>query len=835
MTESGGEGLRPVLVARAGEPTSFQPTGRGSSKVELPSRDRQAQRLDGRFDGLNDAFEEEVTLSASLGAADPELVVVFEGLDERANLAGVARRLGFEVITESESEESPTTDFPRISTRDPSAPVSSTLHAVCLNRRSMQQLTASWTRWKADGALPWGSGQLAELFSHLNDVRAWGPRDRLADINWDLVFTNALTDSQHDVELELWYRGSETLRAKAELEVRALVENAEGTVVSAAQVADVGYHGIKCTVPLVLLRRLAQGAFETVALVRSSHLMYLRVSAQSYLLSDPVDAVAQPVTGQMPTGEPTLCILDGVPVVNHPLLQGRVIVYDPDDLESSSAPFASQRRHGTAMASVAVWGDLGDPLDPVLRPILVRPILEPSAKTLNHVEELREEDLAPDLMMRVFRELFEGDGATPPAAPSIVVMNLSVGDPATTFDSMMSAWARVIDWLSYQYGVLVVVSAGNHGAVSVGDVAAIKTLAGSERGKAVSDAVHADLNQRRLLAPAEAINSLTVGALHCDEAGPVPVGYRFDPADGHVMVSPLSALGLGHRRSIKPDLIAPGGRVFFRDPVPGVASTALEPATSDVYGPGIRVAASDGVKEAYTAGTSPAAAFTSHRAAQAVEVIKEAAAPASLSRHQLAVGAKALLLHGTRATTDLLVPTGGELRAYGHGGDARDFGQGCSSNEAVMLFFGELGANETSDVALPLPNGLQVAGVKRVTATLAWLSPVNWRHREYRRAALSFAKPRGMTDLPSALDVPAVHSKRGTVQHLVWELGRAVPFGQGDSLALTVRCSGQAGGLGGERVPFAVALSLWVAPELGIDVYTQVRDQVRPRVGVAPR
>lgn len=835
MTESGGEGYRPVLVGQAGEPTSFQPTGRGSSNIRLPSRERQAQRLDGRFDGLNDAFEEEVTLSASLGAADPELVVVFEALDERSNLAGVARRLGFEVITESESEESPTEDFPRVSKRDPGAPITSTLHAVCLNRQSMQELVSSWTRWKAGGSLPWGSGQLAELFSHLNDVRAWGPRDRLAVIDWDSFFSNALPDSQHDVELELWYRGSEALRAKAEREVRALVENAEGTVISTAQVPDVGYHGMKCTVPLALLQQLAQGAFDTVALVKSSHLMYLRVSAQSYLLSDPVDATTQPATGQMPTGDPALCILDGIPVVNHPLLQGRLIVSDPDDLESSSAPFASDRRHGTAMASVAVWGDLGDPLDPAARPILIRPILEPSAKTLDHSEELREEDLAPDLMVRVFRELFEGDGATAPVAPSVVVMNLSVGDPATTFDSIMSAWARVIDWLSYQYGVLVVVSAGNHGAVPVGDVAAIKALTGDDRGKAVSEAVHADLNRRRLLAPAEAINSLTIGALHSDEAGPVPFGYRFDPADGHLMVSPLSALGLGHRRSIKPDLIAPGGRVFFRDPVPGVTSAALETATSDVYGPGIRVAASDGVKEAYTAGTSPAAAFTSHRAVQAVEVIKEVAAPATLSRHQLAVGAKALLLHGTRATQDLMVPAGGELRAYGHGGDARDFVDGCSFNEAVMLFFGELGANEMSDVALPLPNGLQAAGVKRVTATLAWLSPVNWRHREYRRAALSFAKPHGMTDLPSPLDAPAVSSKRGTVQHLAWEIGRAVPFGQGDTLSLTVRCSQQAGGLGGERVPFAVALSLWVAPELGVDVYTQVRDQLRSRVGVAPR
>ncbi len=831
----GGESQRPVLIGRVGEIRSFQLTGRGSSKVGLPSRARQSQRLDSRFEGLSEAFEEEVTLSESLGAADPELVVVFEALDERLDLSGVARRLGFEVITESEGEEAPSTDFPRTSKRDPQAPITSTLHAVCLDRSAMEQLLESWTQWKDAGRLPWGSGALAELFSHLNDVRAWGPTDRLATTSWDSYFADALPGTSHEVELELWYRGSEALRMKAESEVSALVEEAGGEVLFVAQVADVGYHGMKCSVSLDLLRDLARGAYDSVALVKSSHLMYLRVSGQSHILSGPVPATAPSPTGPLPAGDPVLCVVDGVPVVNHPLLAGRVTVSDPDDLDGSSTAFVSERRHGTAMASVAIWGDLGDPQTPSRRPVLVRPILEPSPKTVSHSEELREVDLAPDLMVRVFRELFEGNPTTPPIGETVVVLNLSVGDPATAFDSMMSAWARAIDWLSYHYGVLIIVSAGNHGAIPVADVASIKALAGEERGRAVLEAVHAVAASRRLISPAESINAVTVGALHSDNAGTVPVGYRFDPADGHLMVSPISAIGLGHRRSIKPDLVAPGGRVFFRDPLPGSAGPGLlEAVISPSYGPGIRVAASDGLSEAYTTGTSPAAAITAHRAAEAVDIVRDAARPGSLTRRQLAVGAKALLLHGTRASDPLLVPTGAEVLSQGHGSEVRDFADGCAENEAVMLFFGELGANELCDVEMPLPDGLQSRGIKRVSATLAWLSPINWRHREYRRASLSFAKPEGMTSLPSPLDVPTAAAKRGTVQHLVWEIGRAVPFGQGSSLQLTVRCAEQAGGLSGERVQFAVALSLWVAPELDVDVYVQVRDQLQARVGVTP-
>ena len=49
---------------------------------------------------------------------------------------------------------------------------------------------------------------------------------------------------------------------------------------------------------------------------------------------------------------------------------------------------------------------------------------------------------------------------------------------------------------------------------------------------------------------------------------------------------------------------------------------------------------------------------------------------------------------------------------------------------------------------------------------------------------------------------------------------------------MTVNCKGQAGGLQGERVNFAVVLSLWVAPELSVQVYSQVAQQIAARVAI---
>lgn len=827
MSEASAE--RPVILGQVSAPQSFKPQTGGKPKVGLPGAAKQASRLEDRFKDIETAFAEQVVFTQSLGASDPDLVIVFEALDERLDLEKVSELLGLEILAEVEGETDPDDDFPRLGV-DQTLQVSSCLHAVCIDQKAMQNVLKQWATWKKDEKLPRGYAKLRDLFSHLKDVRPWGPQDRVQLTDW-AAHLDGLLPGMHDVELELWYRGSAAIRVAAEAEVKSLVESSGGVVLSSATIEAVGYHGMKANVPLDLLKQMASGNFDSIALVKSSRIMYLRATGQSPTLSGlvpPTGAVPQ----QLPTGDPILCLLDGVPVANHPLLAGRLVLSDPDDLASVSASSVAQRKHGTAMASACVWGDLSESSAPTQRPVVVRPILAPSPKTQDNREELPETALAPDLMRRVFRELFDGDGNSPPVADTVVVINLSVGDPGAPFDGVISAWARTIDWLSDRYGVIVVVSAGNHGPVPTPAGAdAVSALAGEDRADAVNSAVAHAHPRRSILAPADSINSVTVGALNADGSGPPVLGYRFDPSDGHLMVSPLSGLGAGYRRGVKPDMIAPGGRVLFATPQPG--EQHLRPITQSNLGPGILVAASDGSSNCFSVGTSPAAALTSNMAASAAETIL-GISPTPLSRPALAVATKALLIHSNHIPDQLMVDANLDFHAHGYGTPVRNYADGCASNEATMLFIGSLKANEKCELALPLPNGLQDQGIKRITATLAWLTPINWKHRQYRRGVLSFAKPRGFTNLPTGLGVPSAASKRGTTQHAVWEINKAVAVGQGDDLTVTVQCAEQAGGLNGGSVQFAVALSLWVAPELKVNVYEQVQQQVAAKVAIAP-
>ncbi|MFJ2300644.1 S8 family peptidase [Oerskovia paurometabola] len=826
---SEGSVERPVLWGRVGDPVSFQPTGGGAAKVSLPTRGVQGRRLGARFSELDDAFSEQAALTASLGASDPQLVVVFEAIDEREDLSKAAALAGLEILTETERDFDPDPSFPR-KTVNQHLPVGGCLHAVCVNEQAKTNVLGQWRKWQQTGQVDRGYGPLKVLFAHLKDVRAWGPSDRVRLTNVVEALEGKLP-GDHPVEVELWYRRSEAARQQAESEVAALIAQSGGQVTSIAQVPEVGYHGMKCIVPLDLLQRLAGGEYDAIAVVKSSAVMYLRVTAQSHSVF-PAEPGAIHPEGALPIGDPVLCVLDGVPVANHPLLAGRVIVVDPDDLEDDTRVETGLRRHGTAMASVAVWGDLNSTSSPAARPVVVRPILAPARDTVHSDEELPGSELAPDLMRRVFRELF-GDDTSAGAVPSVVIVNLSVGDPAVQFDGVVSSWARTLDWLSAEYGVVVVVSAGNHAALQVPQgFHALSNLDNSERARALATVVAEATPRRSLLAPADAVNALTVGALNSDEAGDLSLaGYQFDPAGGELIVSPASALGSGHHRSVKPDVVAPGGRLRYALPM-SATETVLHPATQTTRGPGIKVAAASG-GEAFTIGTSPAAATVSRAAARAVDTVLDLAGR-TLSRSELAVATKAMVAHSVQVPPELIVHDALGHESHGYGALARHLGDGCDPNEAAVLYIGDIGENETRTLYFPLPDGLQARGLKRVTATLAWMSPVNWRHRQYRRAALEFSKPRGFTSLGSAVGAVGDKPKRGTLQRVEWEVERSVGVGQGSDLELTVKCKGQAGGLQGRRVDFGVVLSLWVAPELNVDVYAQVRQQVAARVTVRP-
>lgn len=844
MSSNAGETTeaRPILLSRPGPRTAIARTGGGTPKVGLPDRRDQATRLGSKVRALEKAFSSaRVVATHSLPETDPELVVVFETIDSRVDLTKAAERAGIEILMEAEEETEPDENFPRVNKRGEltgsDAPVPSCLHALCATQAQAKDLVSLWNAWVDQGSVAWGFGPFRQLFSHLHDVRPWGPQDRLRMAGVAERLDGLLDGQTIAVEIELWFRSSAATRSAVEDRVSTLVREEGGAVQGTATIKEVGYHAVGAAIPVSTLRRLAAGDYEDIAIVRSADVMYLRAVPQASAPASPGEQEELVQADlELPTAEPVLAILDGVPIANHHLLRDRIILHDPDDLQGDPAYTADRRVHGTAMTSILIWGDLSATSTPLQSPVVVRPVLRPDVHSGG---EALEGALIPDLIRRSFVDIFGVDGSSG-AAPSVQVINISLGDPAMPFDTIPSAWARTIDWLAAEYGVLIVVSAGNHPTLPVPGITGskLKETASGDRIAVIADAMAVDAMNRRLLSPAEALNALTVGAMHEDATTDFYLGNRFDPSDGEPSISPVTAVGRGFKRSVKPELAAPGGRQLFQDPSLGGQPVVLQPAPV-TRGPGIKAAswsaAAPSSGTSFVTGTSAAAALVSRRAAEFAEVLRDVASDGGgLTRAQAACALKALLVHEARWPEGL---DSGSLpvdRLLGYGTRALDLVTGCAPNEIALIFVGEIGGQEQVTLEVPLPDGLQVSGTKRVAATVAWMSPVNWKHRQYRCAKLQFAKPVGLVASANlnTRDVSYALAGRGTVEQQVYETERASSAGYGDSMALTVKCEEQAGGLDGSPVSFAATVSLWVAPELNIDVYSQVSQQVLAAVQV---
>jgi hypothetical protein len=391
-------------------------------------------------------------------------------------------------------------------------------------------------------------------------------------------------------EIEAWRSPSLHKNQTAQARIAHLVEALQGRVLRRTTIDEIAYNGLLVEVPTAAIRRILNDEFP--ALVLSERVMFFRPKAQA-LTGGEAGAVG-PVAAPTPAGrthDPVVAILDGLPLANHPLLAGRVLVDDPDNWGPLSP--AKDRAHSTAMASLVLNGELDGTPEDLGRRVYMRPILlpDPADPRPRRFEKVPDDELLIDLVHRAVRRIFVGEGGAAPAAPSVRVVNLSVGDPDRLFARQMSPWARLIDYLAHTYRLLFIVSAGNDGSDLACNIASA-TFGGAttdERRRLALKALLADNFTRRLIAPAESMNALTVGAVHLDGSMPVAVADRIDlfEAGG---VSPLSRVGSGYRRAIKPDILMPGGRVLHRERFNGATPpTALEMVHTAVA-PGQRVA-----------------------------------------------------------------------------------------------------------------------------------------------------------------------------------------------------------------------------------------------------
>lgn len=847
---TGGVEQLPLLIFA--EPTPVQREGSTGfpPSVHFPDHERQGQRLGVRFGRLQEAFDaRRMELRSHAQNDDPDLVLVFETVGAVNDFISAARQVaGMEWLAAVDAEIDQDEDF--YDSRDEEKPLSGKLFLVSSNRAALDEVVRLWERFNVDPKAKLGERLEAwkGVFAHLKDVRFWGPADRLEpELRDAWLFRIEHGDATLRFEIEAWHFSAPEKNSAATAEINSLVNQLDGRVLHECQIADIAYHGFLVEMPAAGVNQLL--ASDTTLLLRSDRVMFFRAQGQVVV---PIEAEAEHMPAplspvQRTDGAPVVALLDGLPMANHPLLQGRVNVDDPDGWANNYP--AAERIHGTAMASLITLGDLEAPDTPLVRPIYARPIMQPAGADGQREERTPDDRLLIDLIHVAVRRMFEPEVGQPAAAPDIRVINLSVGDPRRLFKDELSPWARLLDWLQHKYRVLFIVSAGNHidsELLLEATAGSLQTMSLDQRSALATKAVCRDDMHRRVMAPAESVNALTVGASHADLSVVASVPGRFLLfADGGL--APYSALGPGFRRALKPDLLLQGGRVLYREATqspPG--QTKVQPILVR-QPPGQLVAAPPTAQgnTVHTRGTSNAAALATRWGARAHSVLEilRAGNPALEARYD-AVLIKALLAHGA-SLGDLQAqildarPDVTEWQAQrrlvgryvGLGVADVERALTCTEQRATLLGVGTLRNEKALEFHVPVPPALHAMVVpRRVTVTLAWMTPINPRHSKYRVARLWVDLPNGPLRGERA-EGEWRQLRQGTLHHEVFTGDRAVPIVDGTSLPVRVNCVADAGRIV-EPIEFALCVSLEVGEGVDLPIYQQVRERIAQRVGV---
>mgnify|MGYP001179659330 CR=1 FL=1 len=750
-------------------------------------------------------------------------------------IAAIKRIQGLELIDEEELEGDEQDKKPVV-------------YLLVPNAQALGNISALWSRWTHSQPLGSGFAPWRDVFSTLRDIRPWGPQDRVIAEERAIIAEEIAGKPDHErirIEIELVFRANAARGTAVEAELIRAIADAEGNIISRCRIDDIGYHAVLAELPVIAVKAIIEMSPASIA--GFDPVMHIR--PQSVATSINVaEAEIMAVEELIPTHRsPILALLDGVPVAQHPLLQGMLVVDDQFSLEPSA--LVADRYHGTAMASLIVLGDRNRNEQRIGRRIHVVPVLGES-------DRFPLERLVVDMIYQAVLAIREGN---PPSAPDVIIINLSLGNVRKPFHGQMSAWARLLDRLSYRFGILFVVSAGNHDTPfnipGFTTFTQYENAGPTQRERVTISALGQLVAERRLLSPAESVNAVTVGGANIDA---VLLSDRrstrgTDPYPTVTIANPSSALGPGFANSVKPDILMPGSREHLRFVTTGQGLSVKPSGVARAHGLKVAAPPRDGAGsyEHFTNGTSAAAALASRTCHQIHDALEAAygASFTSLSHAERATLLKALLVHtaswsqgASELIREVLGPSDNRQhvkqkdnirRFLGYGVADIDMAISCTEDRATFWATGTLPREQAVTVRVPVPICLNgQARPHAMFATLAWFTPVLPGRQSYRAVRLILSESDELASLrvePAKAQPDQNQSRRGTVYSKRWEGKRAPVVGANQEVPLTIQRQPDQGQTIDDPIPFAVAVTLTMP---GI---TRIYEEVRARLPIAPR
>ena len=221
-----------------------------------------------------------------------------------------------------------------------------TVYLLVPDARALSNIASLWHRWTQREPLGTGFAPWRDVFATLRNIRPWGPKDRLPDEERNIIAEEIAHKADAErvrLEIELVFRASEVHAAETEEELNNAIIAAGGRVISRCRIADIGYHAIFGELTVVAVRSII--SMSPASIAGLDPVMHIRPQSMATTIEvgEAENAVQEgPLVIDRP---PILALLDGVPVAQHPLLAGALIVEDQFGLEPLA--LVADRHHGT--------------------------------------------------------------------------------------------------------------------------------------------------------------------------------------------------------------------------------------------------------------------------------------------------------------------------------------------------------------------------------------------------------------------------------------------------------------------------------------------------------
>ncbi|MGH3569552.1 MAG: S8 family peptidase [Pseudonocardia sp.] len=550
------------------------------------------------------------------------------------------------------------------------------------------------------------------IFDAITEVRELRPDDVIDnDLREGLL---SAPDQIMRLDIECWCPEDEPEARRRFEEVLKAVARV-GVVIDRSCRPVVGFSMIRADVPAAVVEQIA----DTTRVRRISRLPR---PVLSHVEVNRAGATSLPDVLAPARDAPLLAVIDSGVRSEHPLLRPAVV----DMLSFGTLDaITDESGHGTMVASLALYGSLEErirarhPVRAVGRMISIR-VLDCDCSFSD--DRIWQEDVARALDMAGAR------GAR--------VVNLSLGDGRHPYRPPGPVpVAAVVDELARQHDMVVVISSGNLSRDAFPRVAEIVTeyprwLLGDDQPTLAPSAAAG------LAPPAMAALALTVGAT---------VGATGQGVRGHQSVvdripmgnpgatSPFSRVGPGIERSIKPELVAPGGSYCFDR---GGSRIVPSPDTSVVGAGGTQPdqLLADG------AGTSFAAPLVTHAALRVL--LRYPTLSANAVRALVLASAtpvREVFTEGKRSDR-----ADAHRRLAGFGTVDAERAEASSDHRAVLLADSRINVDEVHFYAVPVPRSFFGGGHTWIRVAIAHDSPVRATRVTYMANRISVFAYRGV-------------------------------------------------------------------------------------------